>query len=116
MMIIDGSTLPWRLSRDRLVDTLSDLPIKITGTKDLVLRASVGGGGRVRIIPQTGRIIEYSLHNIRDTKVYPENGATYVLFNYRGVSYELGTASPFGCFAKDKKNKEKIDITYLTLD
>lgn len=102
---IEGG-VPWRLSEGQLVQHLNDLPVHIYGTRDLRLHAYVGGGGIVRIIPQSGKITEYSIHNIRNPRIYPENGATYVLFKYHGVSYELGTASPFS-YSKDKKRKTK---------
>jgi len=91
-MKIVGATLPWRLSRDQLTKALEDLPIHVEGTKDLVLKASVSGA-KVRIAPKQGRITRYSLHNIRNPKIYPENGETYVLFKYHGINYELGTTN-----------------------
>ncbi len=108
---IEGAAVPWRLNQDELVEALSDLPIYIKGTRDLMLRASVCGGGIVRITPDRGSIIEYSLHNIRNSRIYPENGATYVLFDYHGVKYELGTASPFGRLGEDKSEKETLKIS-----
>jgi len=106
-VITEGSKVPWRLSEDKLIETLNALPINIRGTEGLSLKASVVLGGLVRIIPIRGKITEYSLNNIRNSKIYPENGATYVLFKYHGVSYELGTASPFSCLTDYKIKKKK---------
>ena len=105
-MKIEGSTLPFRFSRDKLVEALEGLPIKVDGTKDLVLEAHMGLGKIVKVVPLSGQVYSYNLRNIRNTTVHVEDRNTYVQFEFHGVKYEFGGVS-YTRLVKDKTKKKK---------
>ena len=92
---LEGSSLPWRFNESQLEEALTALPVRVSGTKNLFLKAHMGIGKRVRITPERGSVGQVSLYNIRDAQTYLEGGATYFVFKYHGVTYEIGTASPY---------------------